>query len=106
MVGQFTKICLVDEIEEDSSRSFEVGDRQIVVANYEGEFYAFDNVCTHDGGILGQGKIYDRQIECPRHGARFDIKTGEATQMPAVTEIETFELKVENDTIFVAVPDQ
>jgi len=75
------------------------------MAKEEGKIYAFDNICTHDGGLLGEGVIYDRQIECPRHGARFDIATGQATQMPAVVGIQTYEVQIEDGEILVNIPE-
>ena len=102
MRKQMTKVCSITDISEGKAKTFLVNGRDIVIAQYQGEFYAFDNLCTHDGGILGEGEIFEGEIECPRHGARFDITTGEATQMPAVADIEVYDVHVENNYIFVA----
>ena len=59
----------------------------------KGIFIAIDNICTHDGGNLGEGNVVKGQIQCPRHGARFDLKTGQVTRMPAVIGINTYESK-------------
>ncbi len=95
------KVCGENEIPEGSIRNFNVGGKSIAVAKYNGELYAVDDICTHDGGDLGDGDIVDGQIQCPRHGARFDLKTGEATQMPAVIGIGTYKVKVENGIVMI-----
>ncbi len=105
MTAQLERICRVDEINEGESRVFQVNGKSILVAKYKGKYYAVDNICTHDGGDLGEGKIIDGQVECPRHGARFDIRTGDVTRMPAVCEIDTYKVIIENGELFVSVTD-
>jgi 3-phenylpropionate/trans-cinnamate dioxygenase ferredoxin subunit len=77
-------------------------DLRIAVCNVDGRFYAIEDVCTHDGGPLDQGQLEGDEIECPRHGARFNVITGEATLMPAVMPVQTFAVRVEGGEIFVA----
>ena len=64
-----------------------------------------EDVCTHDGGPLAEGKLNDHVIVCPRHGAEFDVRDGRALSMPAVTPAPTYEVKVEGEDIFIASPD-
>lgn len=80
-----------------------VGDRDIALCNVDGEFFAIDDVCTHDGGSLDQGELEGNEIECPRHGARFDVRSGAAVQLPAFEPVETYPVKLEGDTILVGV---
>ena len=68
-----------------------------------GTLYAIEDICTHDGGPLVEGELDGYEIECPRHGARFDIRTGRALRMPAFEPIETYEVRIEGDEILVAV---
>ncbi|PKK83155.1 MAG: biphenyl 2,3-dioxygenase [candidate division Zixibacteria bacterium HGW-Zixibacteria-1] len=103
MTGQFVKVCRVEDILAGATRVVEIEGRTILLAKLNGEVFALQNMCTHDGGLLGDADIIDGQIECPRHGARFDIKTGEATQMPAVAELDTYEVKIEDGDVYVAV---
>jgi len=72
----------------------DVQGRRIAVCNVDGRYFAVDDVCTHDGGPLGKGRLCDGQIECPRHGARFDVETGRAVVLPAVMPIRTYALRV------------
>ena len=73
----------------------------IVVINVDGEFYAVEDVCTHDGGPLGEGKLEGCQLVCPRHGARFDVRTGAALTMPAFEPAPTYEVRVEGDDVLM-----
>ncbi len=85
------------EINSGEAKSYEVGDLKIVVCNINDEFYAVSDVCSHDDGELvsANGKLVDIcQLECPRHGARFDVKTGKAVKMPAIAPIKTYKVKV------------
>ena len=74
---------------------------RIALANVEGEYFAIDDVCTHDGGPLDQGEVFGNQIECPRHGARFDVRTGKALTLPAIFPVKTYPVKVEGADILV-----
>jgi len=78
-------------------------DLNIAVCNVDGEIYAIEDVCTHDGGPLDQGELDGVEIECPRHGARFDVRTGAATLMPAVMPVQTFAVRVDGDELFVRI---
>lgn len=105
MADEFKRLCAENEIPEGTVKTFEIHDRAIAVARNEGIVYAVDDICTHDGGELGAGDIVNGQIQCPRHGARFDLKTGNATQMPAVIGIKTYRIKIENGDILVALDE-
>jgi 3-phenylpropionate/trans-cinnamate dioxygenase ferredoxin subunit len=85
---------------------FTVGDHTVALANAEGTYFAIDDLCTHDGGPLGEGELEGAEIECPRHGARFDIRSGAATQLPAFEPVETHEVRIEGDEIQVSVEHQ
>ncbi len=76
-------------------------DLRIAVCNLDGQFFAIEDVCTHDGGPLDQGQLEGAEIECPRHGARFDVRTGAVTQMPAAMPLQTYPVKIEGDQLFV-----
>lgn len=99
----FVKIGKVSEVGPGRVKVYEVGDRYVAVCNVSGDFYAVDDICTHDEGSLDQGDLDGYEIECPRHMARFDVRTGEVKALPAVVPIDTFEVRVEGDDIAVDV---
>ena len=84
---------------------YEPDELRIAVCNVDGQFYAIEDVCTHDGGSLDQGDVEGDEIECPRHGARFNVRTGEATLMPAVMPVRTFPIKIEGDRVLVGTEE-
>ena len=84
-------------------RVFSADGRSIALANAGGDFYALADVCTHDGGPLGEGMLWDTDIECPRHGARFDIRTGRVMALPAVLPVRTYPVQIEGDEVLVDV---
>src|ERR671933_2843185 len=92
----------IDQIPAGRVKLVEHGDLRIAVCNVDGQFYAIEDVCTHDGGSLDQGQLEGDEIECPRHGARFNVRTGEATFMPAVFGVRTFAVKMDGDTVLVS----
>lgn len=99
----FVKAAKVSDVPVGQAVTVEVGDEDIALCNVDGEIYAVANVCTHDGGPLGQGHLSGDQIECPRHGARFDVKTGAVKSLPAIVPIDTYEVRVMGDEIWVDV---
>lgn len=76
------------------------GDTAIAVFNVDGTLFAVEDICTHDGGELAGGPVEGFEVECPRHGARFDLRTGEATHPPAYLPIAKFPVKVEGDAVW------
>ena len=93
----------VSEIPDGSVHSFDINGKKIAVCNVSGSFHAIEDVCTHDGAPLDQGFLEGEMITCPRHGAIFDVTTGEAVGMPAVIPVKTFELEIEDDVIYVNI---
>ena len=90
------------DIAPGAVKVFDVDGQAVGVANVDGHFYAFADVCTHDGGPVAEGELDDCVIECPRHGARFDIVTGAVLAMPAVVSLPVYDLQVEGDEIRVS----
>lgn len=89
----------------DGKRIFVEIDRQpIVIFRVGGELYAIDDVCSHDDGPLGDGDLEGYEIICPRHGARFDIRTGKALALPAVVAIAAYPVRVVDQQIEVGLP--
>jgi 3-phenylpropionate/trans-cinnamate dioxygenase ferredoxin subunit len=78
-------------------------DERVCLAHADGRIYAFRDNCTHKDFPLSAGTIDGGQIECTWHGARFDVATGRAVRLPAIKPVRTYEVKVENDEIYIAV---
>lgn len=102
-MADWVTVAHESEIEPGRVQCAEVGDVRIAVCNVNGELYAIDDVCTHDGGSLDQGELIGNQIECPRHGARFDVRTGRVTALPAVFPIKTYQVRLANGDVQVLV---
>ena len=99
----YVKAGKVSDIPPGRVRVVELEEEDVALCNVDGEIYAVANVCTHDGGPLGDGYLLGDEIECPRHGARFDVRTGEVKTLPAIFPIPTFEVKIEGDEIWIEV---
>jgi 3-phenylpropionate/trans-cinnamate dioxygenase ferredoxin subunit len=103
MDSSFVKVCDLSDLEENRTAEVEANGSRILVVRVDGSVFALENICTHDGGSLGGREVVQGEIECPRHGAKFNVKSGEATQLPAVADIRTYEVKVENGSVYVGV---
>jgi 3-phenylpropionate/trans-cinnamate dioxygenase ferredoxin subunit len=102
-LGQFVSVCKVSDLPECGKMVVEVEDRLVALFHVSGTFWAIDDVCTHDGGPLAEGQLEDHTIACPRHGAKFDIRTGKALTMPATRDTVAHEVKVEGDDVLIRV---
>ena len=105
-MSEFVKVASISEIPDPGKQLVEVDDNLLVLFHINGKFYCIDDVCTHDGGPLGQGMLQDHTIACPRHGAKFDVRTGEALTMPATEDTLAHEVKVEGGHVFVKLNAQ
>ncbi|MPZ98148.1 MAG: Rieske 2Fe-2S domain-containing protein [Dehalococcoidia bacterium] len=92
------------DIEPGQIRVFDCAGRSLAVSNIDGELYAIDNLCTHDGGPLGEGQLRRGRVVCPRHGATFDAKTGKVLALPAVRDVAAYAVAVEGDGFYIDCP--
>ena len=99
-MATWTAICPTSELLPGESRVAEVDGVQVALFNYDGDYYAIEDVCTHDGGELTGGTLDGPIIECPRHGARFDIRTGAPLCPPAYERTAKFPVKVEDGVVY------
>jgi metal-sulfur cluster biosynthetic enzyme/nitrite reductase/ring-hydroxylating ferredoxin subunit len=99
----FVATVKTSELSNTDRLLVEVDDRIVALFKVGGEIFCIDDVCTHDGGPLSDGKLEDHTIACPRHGAKFDIRTGKALTMPATVDTAAHDVKIEGDTIFVRI---
>jgi len=98
---RFVTVATVGEIPAGDVKIVRLEDRELAIFHVDGAYYAMDDVCTHDGGPLAEGVLEDHVIECPRHGARFDVRTGAVLAMPATAPVPTYRVRVEGDQIQV-----
>lgn len=103
MAVTYHTIATTDEFEPGDRIVVEIGRHIIAVFNVGGEFYAVRDVCTHDDGPLADGKLHGYEIECPRHGARFDVRDGSVKAPPAFIPIPVYPVRVEGDEVQVGV---
>jgi 3-phenylpropionate/trans-cinnamate dioxygenase ferredoxin subunit len=100
-MADWVDVAAENELGPGQVRVVDVDGTMIAVFNIEGGFYAIEDVCTHDGGELASGTLEGDQIECPRHGARFCVRTGEALTAPAYEPTAVFPVRVENRIVQV-----
>jgi 3-phenylpropionate/trans-cinnamate dioxygenase ferredoxin subunit len=101
---EFVEIGPVSELPNGERLFVDLGDRPIVIFNIAGQLFAIGDVCTHDDGPLGDGMIEGHNIVCPRHGGEFDVRTGQAVQMPAVIDIPAYPVQIQDGSIFIGIP--
>jgi 3-phenylpropionate/trans-cinnamate dioxygenase ferredoxin subunit len=97
----FVPIAKTADVPDPGRVVLEIEDRLIVLFHVGGQFYAIDDVCTHDGGPLGEGQLDGYSVACPRHGAKFDIRDGRALTMPATQPTGAHEVKVVGDDVWI-----
>ncbi|HEX4143706.1 MAG TPA: non-heme iron oxygenase ferredoxin subunit [Pirellulales bacterium] len=100
-MSDFVPVAKASEIPDPGRTLVEIDDRLVVVFHAAGNFYALDDVCTHDGGPLGEGELVGLSVACPRHGARFDLRDGRALTMPATKPTVVHEVRVVGDQVLV-----
>jgi nitrite reductase/ring-hydroxylating ferredoxin subunit len=97
------KVATKDHLAPGQGLMVKAKGHQIAVFNIKGQFFALNNSCTHSGGPLGKGRLFNGVVTCPWHGAQFDVKTGECLAEPATTNVETFPVQVEGNSVFVDI---
>ena len=105
-MSEFEKVASTKDIKDGEKLLVETEDRLVILFQVGNEYFCIDDVCTHDGGTLSDGDHQGCEIECPRHGARFNVKTGEAMCMPATQNTLAHEVKVDGEDILVKISDE
>lgn len=104
-MAEFEKVAKVSDIKPGEIKSVVVGNLVVAICNTDGEFFAFIDECSHETLPLSDGILEGKTVTCAYHGAEFDVKTGEALCLPAVDRIETYDVKVEGDDIYILIED-
>jgi metal-sulfur cluster biosynthetic enzyme/nitrite reductase/ring-hydroxylating ferredoxin subunit len=102
-MSNFVRVAKTSDLTDPGQLLLEVDERIVVLFRVGGQYFCLDDVCTHDGGPLSEGKLENHAIACPRHGAKFDIRSGKALTMPATVDTAAHEVKVEGDDILVRI---
>ncbi|MGX5844955.1 Rieske (2Fe-2S) protein [Mesorhizobium sp. ArgA1] len=102
--SEWITICAFSDLEEDTVAPFEINDRRVAIYLIDNKVYATTNVCSHAFALLSDGWLEGTLIECPLHGAQFEITSGEVVQGPADCPITVFETKVEGGQVLVCLP--
>jgi len=100
---KYFKIAKAADLPNGERLFFELDGKPIVLFSLNGEYLAIEDVCTHDQGPVGEGELDGEQIICPRHGARFDIRTGKVLSFPAVTDLKVYKVRVNEEYIEVSL---
>ncbi|HAU10175.1 MAG: ferredoxin [Acidiferrobacteraceae bacterium] len=100
-MAEWVDVASVGDIESRQGVIVEVDGTSVVIFNLDGEYYALEDVCTHDGAEIASGCLVGDAIECPRHGARFDIRTGAVEAPPAYEPLQTFPIRINSGVIQV-----
>lgn len=101
MIHEFKKTLKVSEVPLGQMKTVEFENDIVCIVNVGGKFYAINNICTHEGGPLAEGTLSGYEVECPWHGARFDVRTGEVKSPPAESPVSTYEIKIDKDDIWI-----
>ena len=101
----FVRVCSVSDLPDPGKASVKVGDRAVALFQVSGQLWATDDRCTHDGGQLATGRLEGYTIICPRHGARFDVRTGKVLARPASIDLAVHDVKVEGGDVLVRVSE-
>ncbi len=102
-LGRLVKAARRSQLHENDGTYVEVEGNRIALFNLDGEIYAIDNDCTHVGGPLSLGRVKDGEVECPWHGSRFDIRTGEVRLFPAKEDVATYQVRITGDDVEVEI---
>jgi 3-phenylpropionate/trans-cinnamate dioxygenase ferredoxin component len=102
-MAEFITVATTDEMKPGERIVVEVKDHYVAVFNVDDQYYAIEDVCTHDDGPLAEGELQGYVIECPRHGAQFDIRTGKVLRFPAITPVPRYEVRVQDGEIQVRI---
>jgi len=104
-MSNFVSVAEVSDFDNQSAKCVEVEGKSIALFKLGGEFYAIDDTCTHAGGPLSEGNIEGDEIECPWHGAHFNIRSGKVTLDPADEDVNTYDVRLSGDVIEIDVAE-
>ena len=100
------RVCSRGDIEPGSAKRFDVDGHRIAVVRIGDDFYVIGDRCSHEDYSLSEGDVWEDEceIECPKHGSMFSLKTGEAVTMPATEPVPVYDVRVDGDDVIVQTP--
>ena len=102
-MAEFIKVAKVNEVPPGKSKVIDLGGLCIALFNVNGRYFAINDMCTHAGGSLSEGDVSGTIVECPLHGARFDLETGVVLSPPAESNVTAYRVQVEGDDLMIEV---
>ncbi|MBE2202377.1 MAG: non-heme iron oxygenase ferredoxin subunit [Anaerolinea sp.] len=99
---EYVKVARVEDIPPGTRLFYEFAEETVIIFNIAGHFYCIADLCSHDDGPLEDGDLDGYAVECPRHGARFDVRNGRALCMPATEPIPTYQVEIKDGNLYVA----
>ena len=101
------RVCSVNNVPVNSARRFDIGNLRLAVVHIGEDWYGIGDECSHANYSLSEGDVWpdECEIECPKHGSMFSLKTGEPTSLPATRPVPTYTVRVDGDDVFIEVPD-
>ena|SRR5947209_3822208 len=103
---EYIKVATVAEVPPGKAIRVEIGDEPIAIFNVDGAFYAIGDTCSHEEASLSEGDVFGTCVECPLHGAEFDLKSGKARTLPAVMPVPSYPVRVDGEAILVCPEPQ
>ncbi len=105
-MGDLVRLCARDDVPAGTARRFDVAGHRVAVVRVEDDWYAIGDRCSHEDYSLSEGEVWgeEREIECPKHGSAFDLRTGEARTLPATTPVPVYGVRVEGDDVILELP--
>ncbi len=104
-MGDWHRLARLDDLPDGAGTAFEIGDERIALFRFGNEVLAIGDRCSHAEASLAEGEVFDREVECPRHGSTFDLLTGEPQTLPATQPVPVFQVRVEDGEVFVLVEE-
>lgn len=100
-VCDWIKVAETSEVPRDGAIRVEIDDEPVALWNVAGEFYATADTCTHEEASLSDGDLWGDVIECPLHGAQFDVRSGKVLSLPAVLPLATYPVRVDDGALYL-----
>ena len=101
MGEDFVKVANTNDIQPSHMKEVQLDGETICLVNIEGNYYAIGNICTHEGGPLADGTLEGYKVQCPWHGSKFNVRTGEVKEPPASEPEPTYQVKIDGNDILI-----